>query len=321
MHLKRILVSFFCVSGLIAVAQTSTDTVYVAKYKSDKQCAISYTFDDGLVEHYTLVFPRFEQLGFKGTFWINGNTINEGEKGLVKSPRTTWEQLKQMAAKGHEISNHGWSHKNLARCTLEEARVEIERNDSIITAIIGERPITFCYANNAKTKEVIKLASLNRVGTRLKQFAMGSRSTPDSLVRIFNRLIDTRDWGVSMIHGITHGYDAFKSDSVLWNNLTYVKEREGKIWVGTFRDVAAYTTEQQNIRLETSRKGNKVIVKPHLSLDKKLFKYPLTLVVPGKDLQKVSVRQNGKPLYAEIRADKALIEFNPNGGKVKIVVN
>lgn len=27
--------------------------VYVAPYKDDKQCAISYTFDDGLLEHYT----------------------------------------------------------------------------------------------------------------------------------------------------------------------------------------------------------------------------------------------------------------------------
>jgi len=314
-----------CICGMciytILSAQSSPDTIYVAKYKSDKQCAVSYTFDDGLIDHYTMVLPKFEQLGFKGTFWINGNTINEGEKGLVKSPRTTWNQLKEMAAKGHEISNHGWSHKNLARCTLEEARIEIERNDSIITSIIGERPVTFCYANNAKTKEVIKLASLNRVGTRLKQFAMGSRSTPDSLVRIFNRLIDTRDWGVAMIHGITQGYDAFKADTVLWDNLNYVKARTDKIWVGTFRDVASYTSEQQNIRIETISKGKKLIVKPHLSLDKKLFKYPLTLVLPKRGLQMISVRQNGKKLHAEIHPDKAIFDFNPHGGKITIQID
>lgn len=33
--------------------------VYVAKYKHDKECAISYTFDDGLVEHYTVVFQNW----------------------------------------------------------------------------------------------------------------------------------------------------------------------------------------------------------------------------------------------------------------------
>lgn len=35
--------------------------VYIAKYKQDKACAISYTFDDGLAEHYTLVAPQLEK--------------------------------------------------------------------------------------------------------------------------------------------------------------------------------------------------------------------------------------------------------------------
>ena len=47
--------------------------VYVARYKGDKACAISYTFDDGLAEHYTLVAPQLERRGFRGTFFINGS--------------------------------------------------------------------------------------------------------------------------------------------------------------------------------------------------------------------------------------------------------
>ena len=73
---------FTLLSSVGACAQNNTPTFYVAKYKSDKLCAISYTFDDGLVEHYTSVYPKFEKLGFKGTFWVNGNTINRGENGL-----------------------------------------------------------------------------------------------------------------------------------------------------------------------------------------------------------------------------------------------
>ena len=62
--------------------RTAADSIYVAKYKADKQCAISYTFDDAHLEHYTLVFPKFEKLGFKATFWVNGKTIEDYEKGL-----------------------------------------------------------------------------------------------------------------------------------------------------------------------------------------------------------------------------------------------
>ncbi|MFA5419864.1 MAG: sialate O-acetylesterase, partial [Bacteroidales bacterium] len=156
---------------------TQSDTVFVAQYKSDKQCAISYTFDDGLLEHYSLVFPKLEKLGFKATFWVNGKTIEDCEKGIpTDKPRVSWQDLKIMAAHGHEISNHGWSHKNLVKFPLEEGRIDIERNDSAIEANIGERPVTYCYPNNSKTPEAVQMASINRVGTRTKQFSVGSKS-------------------------------------------------------------------------------------------------------------------------------------------------
>ena len=41
--------------------------VYVASYQHDKACAITYTFDDGLIEHYTLVAPELEKRGFRGS--------------------------------------------------------------------------------------------------------------------------------------------------------------------------------------------------------------------------------------------------------------
>lgn len=36
-------------------------TLAIAPYKGDKACAISYTFDDGLAEQYSLVAPQFEK--------------------------------------------------------------------------------------------------------------------------------------------------------------------------------------------------------------------------------------------------------------------
>ena len=55
--------------------------VYVADYKDDKQCAVSYTFDDGLEEHYTLVFPEMEKVGFKG---------RSEERRVGKECRSRW---------------------------------------------------------------------------------------------------------------------------------------------------------------------------------------------------------------------------------------
>ena len=80
--------------------------VYVARYKQDKACAISYTFDDGLAEHYTLVAPQLEKRGFRGTFWICGSNINKDNRNITDTTRMPWPQLKEMSDKGHEISNH-----------------------------------------------------------------------------------------------------------------------------------------------------------------------------------------------------------------------
>ena len=64
--------------------------VYVAKYKNDKTCAISYTFDDGLKEHYTLAAPGLEKLGFRGTFWVNGLSVETN--GDTDNSNVSWEE-------------------------------------------------------------------------------------------------------------------------------------------------------------------------------------------------------------------------------------
>ncbi|MGC4235267.1 MAG: polysaccharide deacetylase family protein, partial [Niabella sp.] len=176
----------------------------IAKYKDDKTCAISYTFDDGLKEHYTLVAPKFRTLGFKGTFWINGSKINADEKNIADTTRMTWKNLQEMVRSGHEISNHSWAHKNFGRFSLEEIKEDIDKNDSAIFAHTGIMPVTFCYPNNTKTPEGVKLASQNRVGTRMVQRSVGGKSTPENLERWVNDLLKKRGWGVTMTHGITY---------------------------------------------------------------------------------------------------------------------
>ena len=317
MVIKRILILVFsCFVSAVFAGQQLVDSIYVAKYKDDKQCAISYTFDDGLEEHFTLVYPRFQQLGFKATFWVNGNTINQDAIKRSEKPRISWNNLKLMSDNGMEISNHGWSHKNLTKCTPEELKIEIERNDSIIEAQTGKRPVTFCYAGNAKNEMVIKSASVNRVATRTSQFSMGSKSTSKNLRQRIDTLLQHRDWGIAMIHGITYGYDAFKSDSVLWNHLNEVKTIENTIWIGTFKEVAAYVAEQKNIQLLIRHNKNKTVIKPVIKLDHRLFNEPLTMVLKANSCDQLKVSQKKQELLLKIVGNKATFEFNPSDGPI-----
>ena len=298
----------------------------VAKYKDDKQCAISYTFDDGLLEHYSLVFPAFEKLGFKGAFWTNGNTIEQWEtnpKPLMEAgkPRMTWKQLKKMARAGHEISSHGYSHKNLTTLSGNALRSEIERNDTIIYKNVGIFPRTFCYAGNAKNDSAIAAASKNRIATRLFQTSIGRKSTAENLERHVENLLATGGWEVTMTHGITYGYDHFNDANVFWEHLQKVKAREDHIWVGTFAEIAAYVKERKELTYDILPTEKGFRMAPKISLDKHLFTEPLTGVVERGNIKKITVRQGKKKLKTKILSDKVLFDFDPFGGEINVEIN
>ena len=126
--------SAFCTGSILSAADWK---VHVAKYRQDKACAISYTFDDGLAEHFTVAAPELEKRGFRGTFWVCGYYTEQGASS--KLPRMTWDELRKMAKNGHEISNHSWTHKNAKRLTLEQVRMEII---STISALIKMQSLT-----------------------------------------------------------------------------------------------------------------------------------------------------------------------------------
>ncbi len=287
----------------------------IAKYRSDKKCAISYTFDDGLKEHATLVAPYLEKLGFRGTFWINGKPIDEND---AEKPRVSWAQVKKMARKGHEISNHGWSHKKLPRLTIPEIEREIAKNDSAILLHTGILPLTFCYPYNSKNDTVLRIASKNRIDTRTKQFAIGEQSADSKLDNKLAELIKNQSWGVAMTHGITYGYDHFTNPDIFWNHLQKVKKMEDDIWVGTFREVAAYQKEFESITYTITKTKNGFTVTPTLTLDKKLFNENLTAVIETRNLKKLKVSQGRKRLKFEKYPDKVLFDFDPFMGTVNV---
>ena len=318
--MKTYLITLLCVFFYSGFSSGADWNVSVAKYRHDKVCAISYTFDDGLAEHYTLAAPQLEQRGFRGTFFINGSKVNKDERHIKDTTRVTWPQLKEMAEKGHEISNHGWAHRNFAKFPFEVLKEDILKNDSAIYAHVGVMPRTYAYPNNTKQGEAMAFVARNRVGTRLKPRSVGSKPTARDLEKWMETLIKTGDWGVGMTHGLTYGYDAFGNPQRLWEHWEQVKANEDKIWVGTFHEVVSYLKEREAIRLTVTEKKNKLHVVPELPLDKELFTEPLTMVVEGGTMKKVSARQGKKKLSVQLRSDKAFFDFDPFGGEIIVTI-
>jgi len=294
-------------------------SAYIAPYRDNKRAAISFTYDDGLMEHYTMVAPELEKRGFRGTFWVIGNMVGVND---TVSPRLTWDKVREMHERGHEMSSHSWSHPHLTRLSKDSLLREILMNDSAIERATGAVPRTFCYPYNESNDLVLKLTRNGRVGTRTHQVGHGqqnSKTTPDKLSAWLRDVIDQGEWGVTMTHGITRGYDKWYHPEVLWNFYDEVKAREDSLWVATFAEVAAYRTERDNTLLKVSCGHRGMTVKAKYYADKRLFHELLTLVFTLPDnVGDVRATQGGKPLTVIRQGNTARLNFEPWGKKVKI---
>ncbi len=294
---------------------------YVAKYKDNKRCAVSYTFDDGLLDGYTDIFPHLKELGLKGTFVIWAKCIENDTMPFPEKPRMTWAQMREMQADGQEIGCHSWSHPNFTRISYAEIRRELEMNDSAIYRHLGIHPRSFAYPGNAYDNEIDKIVAQNKVVTRRYQFNIGgekSKTTPADLDRWLQRLLATGGWGIGMTHAIRRGYDRFDHPEILWNHWAKVAAMQDSIWVGTFAEVGAYVKECDAVKLDIQKVSDGWEITPRLTLSPRLYDQWLTLVVNLPNRTPLCVRQDGKSLEIRNAGNRRLLCFNPHGGTIVI---
>lgn len=287
--------------------------IHIAKYYGGRTAAISYTFDDGLLEHYTLVFPKLKELGLKSTFCIIGSKVGKDQKG---TPCMTWAQLKEMAECGQEITNHGYRHLSMEKLSDPEAlRYEVQHNDTLIYENTGVFPRTYFYPGNRKTPEGLAFTSKDRVGTRTFQISFGSKRDSLWMENWVSGLLKKGEWGVTMTHSITTGYDCFSNPQIFWNHLEQVSKMQNRIWVDTFHNIAAYIAERDNINLDIKHEKESIIITPKMLLDEKIFNHPLTLMTEG-DIKEVV--QENKNIPFTKKENMTFFDINPNGGKIII---
>ena len=297
-------------------ADLDTEDIKVADYKDGKECAVSLTFDDSMKEHYTIVAPELEKRGFRGTFWMCGGWMPAEPQ--YDTTHFTWAEAKEMSDKGHEMSNHSWSHPNMTTLSEDELKEQIRKNDEAILANLGKPSTTFCFPYNAYNDAVLAEVMKGRIGARLKEFWLGGQHSPkEYLQKQIEDALAAGSWIVGMTHGINYGYDCYEDASEFTDFLDYLKSLEDRIWVGTFRDVAAYTAVAKSITMDISKDGKEITVVPATNLDRTLYETPLTLEV-NTDGKKIKAQQDGKALEASYRNGKAYITFCPFGGAVTL---
>ena len=299
--------------------ETEKTSVSIAPYDGNRKAAISYTFDDGIQNQYTLAYPEMKKRGIRATFAIIGSKVG----GTIKAtnspdvPAMTWDQIREMAADGFEIASHGYNHKSLPSLSEDDLHYEVEHNDEVILQEVGQFPLTFVYPGNAKSDEVVAYVESMRVGSRTSQTSFGGSNDLFNMNNYVNNLISNGTWGVTMTHAIDKGYDSFSDPTQLYDHWDYVTTLMDQLWVAPFCEVAAYVKERANTELTTvSEDETSIVISLQMTLNSELFRQPLTLLV---DTYADGAQQDGQALTVAYRDGQTIISgVSPVGGNVTI---
>lgn len=96
---------------------------------------VALTFDDGPSPQLTpYILDVLAAKRVRATFFLQGNHA-------AAHP----ELVRRVQAEGHVVANHGWQHPWFPDLTPQEAELEIQRTNQVLTELTGARPTLFRY--------------------------------------------------------------------------------------------------------------------------------------------------------------------------------
>jgi peptidoglycan-N-acetylglucosamine deacetylase len=105
------------------------DGVEIVHRGAGERAEIALTFDDGPARWTEEIAAVFERHGCRATFFLRGGAVAERP-----------EVVAALAAAGHELGNHLWSHPDASTLSRDEIREELERTADAIEAAGAPRP-------------------------------------------------------------------------------------------------------------------------------------------------------------------------------------
>jgi peptidoglycan/xylan/chitin deacetylase (PgdA/CDA1 family) len=211
------------------------------------KCVVTYTFDDGLADQYTVAYPMFRKAGLPATFFIIGSKVGDPNGIRNKAERNTpvmsWDQIRDMSTNGMEIASHGWAHTKYAKMNRDGILDDIRRNQVALKENAGVDCVSFASPFNAKKgadgsdiEALVKEAGLRAM--RMKQRGAGGKMTAEQMNALVESAKQKGEWLVFMIHGMARGYDAWENPQELEKHLAWVKGQKG-VQVLSFGDAAS----------------------------------------------------------------------------------
>lgn len=114
-----IILSFLIVVGYIFSQETPSNLNQVG--------CLSLTFDDGLKNHYDVVYPMLKGRGFNASFFVIANMETHESEEIM-----SFDNLLEMQENGFEIGSHSISHPYFTKLSESEAENELKNSKEIL---------------------------------------------------------------------------------------------------------------------------------------------------------------------------------------------
>lgn len=200
------------------------------------------SFDDALKDHVLIAAPMLEERGWRGVFNIVTDWVGRDERML------SWEDVRELVRRGHEVATHTASHPNLVRLLEEgktnEVRRQFAESRDKISEMTGFAPRYMCspyIRQNAQTARLCREEGLEQMSVRRVGF--GGRNQ-DKTDEVLGRLIASRCVRADLLHhGVSAedhgGYDSFTNAAKFAEHLDRIAalERAGKLRVTDYDGV------------------------------------------------------------------------------------
>jgi len=117
------------------------------------------------------------------------------------------EILKQVAAAGHTIGSHTWSHADLSKLTIDQAKEEFEKGASAVRAALGEPGASFFrFPALRAPPEMVTYLGTRNIGifsTDLDSFDFRMHK-PDQVIAAVITKLKKRGNGIVLMHDFQH---------------------------------------------------------------------------------------------------------------------
>jgi peptidoglycan/xylan/chitin deacetylase (PgdA/CDA1 family) len=328
----------------------------------ERASAVGYLGLEGTLEYHSRAGELYEDRKVDEAYRLLDEAYAKVRAGAFKPTverpigsgrdAVTWDELRNLAAEGHEFASHTVTHPRLAVLDEPNLAYELEKSREEILDHLGPKHTFTVECPYGTEDERAVAAALTRYqaarnrmpepfleeldrwndmdpGASSKEYVQWQRGaltrTPMATMKSWVDTVAALDhaWLVLVFHGVDGvGWEP-KTGAELREYFQYIKSKQDDLWVATFQDVTKYMREREHGAVRASRNGDRVEVVLRHGLDAALYDLPLTLktCVPA-GWSAVDVRQGSRAERVKVVHEKgrafATYEATPNAGAVTL---